>query len=354
MIRKIKAYAPEVEFYRIGLSSFNSDIDSIEKKYNTVKNIDSEIIKIKKNIDKRPVYIGTAYAWLSGRYDNLIGDKLYDVAIIDEASQMILPNSIGVIRLADSFILVGDHLQQPPVIQSSKAKELSKTLFQTLFENKNLPLSTKVMLNTQHRMNPVIGNFISKTFYDNKLNNNEALEFKEIYSNSDSVSMVSKICEPGDIITLAHTENHNSATLTKSVEEDAEVILDLVEFLINKNVSPKNIGVIAPYRAQVALIRRKIEDFCSNSEIKISTKEMVDTIDRFQGDERDVIIFSMCLSESIKSDLIRDKRKINVALSRAKKKLIVVGNWDLADKYLVFNSLFEYVKENKHSKFIRI
>ena len=153
---------------------------------------------------------------------------------------------------------------------------------------------------------------------------------------------------------LVHTENHNHTTLTKSVEEDAEVILDLVEFLINKNVSPKDIGVIAPYRAQVALIRRKIEDFCSNSEMQFSTKEMVDTIDRFQGDERDVIIFSMCLSESIKSDLIKDKRKINVALSRAKKKLIVVGNWNLADKYSVFRSLFEYVKENKHSKFIRI
>ena len=194
LIRKIKAYAPDVEFYRIGLSSFNDDVDDMEKKYNTIENIDLEIKKIKNNIDKRPVYIGTAYAWLSGRYDGLIGDKLYDVAIIDEASQMILPNSIGVIRLANSFILVGDHLQQPPVIQSSKAKELSKTLFQTLFENKNLPLSTKVMLDTQHRMNPVIGNFISKMFYENKLNNNEALEFKEIYSNSDSVSMVSKIC----------------------------------------------------------------------------------------------------------------------------------------------------------------
>ena len=85
-----------------------------------------------------------------------------------------------------------------------------------------------------------------------------------------------------------------------------------------------------------------------------SNEEMVDTIDRFQGDERDVIIFSMCLSESIKSDLIKDKRKINVALSRAKKKLIVVGNWDLANKYETFEFLFEYVKENKKSKFIRI
>ena len=81
---------------------------------------------------------------------------------------------------------------------------------------------------------------------------------------------------------------------------------------------------------------------------------MVDTIDRFQGDERDVIIFSMALSDVATSDLLKDKRKINVALSRAKKKLIVVGNWDLANKYKVFKSLFDYVKGNKHSKLIRI
>ena len=68
----------------------------------------------------------------------------------------------------------------------------------------------------------------------------------------------------------------------------------------------------------------------------------------------DVIIFSMCLSESIKSKLLNDSRKINVALSRSKKKLIVVGNWDLANKYAVFQSLFDYVTENKDSKLIRI
>ena len=124
--------------------------------------------------------------------------------------------------------------------------------------------------------------------------------------------------------------------------------------MIEKGVSPKSIGIIAPYRAQVALIRRKIEKFIYRADLEFLSKEMVDTIDRFQGDERDVIIFSMCLSDSIDSDLLKDKRKINVALSRAKKKLIVVGNWDLANKYNIFNFLFEYVKDNRGCKLIRI
>ena len=351
LIRKIRLHAPEVKFCRIGGWGENN---SLERKYSDSEDIELEIKKVKKNIGERPIYIGTAYAWLSGKYDNLIGSKLYDVAIMDEASQMIIPNSIGIIRLASSFILVGDHFQQPPVIQNPRAKNLSKTLFQTLFENDKIPLSTKVMLDTQHRMNPVIGDFISQAFYDNQLKNNNKLNFEKIYEGSDAPTNISKICDPEDIITLVHTENHNHAINAKSVEEDAEVVLDLVEFLIGKNINPKNIGIIAPYRAQVALIRRKIENFISKIDLKFSSKEMVDTIDRFQGDERDIIIFSISLSESITSNLLKDKRKINVALSRAKKKLIVVGNWDLANDYKVFNSLFDYVNKNKHSKLIRI
>ena len=190
-------------------------------------------------------------------------------------------------------------------------------------------------------------------FHTNMLKNNNILKFDRIYEDYETPSTISKICDPRDIITLVHTENYN-ASKSKSVEEDAEVVLDLVEFLISKNIEPKNIGIIAPYRAQVALIRRKIEGFISRIDKSFCSKVMVDTIDRFQGDERDVIIFSMCFSNSIKSSLLNDNRKVNVALSRAKKKLIVVGNWDLANKYKVFQSLFNYVGENKDSKLIRI
>tara|TARA_Y100000996_G_scaffold337323_1_gene274026 strand:+ start:3917 stop:6679 length:2763 start_codon:yes stop_codon:yes gene_type:complete len=352
LIRKLEMYAPEVEFYRIGRKS--SSANCIEKDYLDVENIDFEIKKIKENIDKKSVYIGTTYAWLSGKYNKLIGENSYDVAIMDEASQMIIPNSIGIIGLVKSFILVGDHFQQPPVIQNPRAKDLSKTLFQALFENKNLPDSTKVMLNVQHRMNPVIGDFISKTFYANQLKNNESLKFNKLYEEIEKPSTISKICDPEDIITLVHTENHNHTVVGKSLEEDAEIILDLIEFLIKKGIKPKNIGVIAPYRAQVALIRRKIEKFILREDLGFYSKEMVDTIDRFQGDERDVIIFSMCLSDSIDSNLLKDKRKINVALSRAKKKLIVVGNWDLGNQYSIFNSLFKYVEDTESCKIIRI
>ena len=351
LVKKIKDLDSEIDLYRIG--TFGIDNDLVSLKDFDLDDSEGEIRSIRNKILKKPIYIGTSYAWLSGKYDKLIGEELYDVAIIDEASQMIMPNSIGVIRLANSFILVGDHYQQPPIINSSEALKLSQTLFQSLFENESLPETTKVMLDTQHRMHPVIGDFISKEFYGNMLKNNNILKFDRIYEDYETPSTISKICDPRDIITLVHTENYN-ASKSKSVEEDAEVVLDLVEFLISKNIEPKNIGIIAPYRAQVALIRRKIEGFISRIDKSFCSKEMVDTIDRFQGDERDVIIFSMCFSNSVKSSLLNDNRKVNVALSRAKKKLIVVGNWDLANKYKVFQSLFNYVGENKDSKLIRI
>ncbi|MAV64389.1 MAG: hypothetical protein CMG00_04270 [Candidatus Marinimicrobia bacterium] len=352
LIRKINIHAPEVDFYRIEELHSNKNIDGDSS---DESNIRVKVEKIKKIIKKRPVYIGTTYAWLSGKYDDLIGNQLYDVAIMDEASQMIIPNSIGVIRLAESFILVGDHFQQPPVIQSPNAKDLNKTLFQTLFENDKIPSNTKVMLDTQHRMNPVIGNYISRTFYDNELKNNNSVTFSNIYKPVQETSKVGKICDPKNIITLVHCKSDKSNVGSKSVDEEAEVILDVINFLINKGISTNSIGVIAPYRAQVAMIRRKIEMFYSNNHsLIINSKQIVDTIDRFQGDERDIIIFSMCLSDHIKSDLLKDKRKINVALSRAKKKLIVVGDWDLADNHETFKSLLVYVEKNKDTKLVRI
>tara|TARA_Y100001970_G_C14240981_1_gene864889 strand:+ start:1206 stop:4058 length:2853 start_codon:yes stop_codon:yes gene_type:complete len=352
LMKKIQDLDSNINLYKIGTFGIDNDLVSV-KEFN-LDTAGSEIKDIRNKILNRPIYIGTSYAWLSGKYDDLIGSDLYDVAIIDEASQMIMPNSVGVIRLAKSFILVGDHFQQPPIINSLEAEKLSQTLFQNLFNNEELPENTKVMLDIQHRMNPVIGDFISKTFYNNQLKNNESLKFNRLYQEPDKPSTISKICDPDDVITLVHTENHNHAVVGKSLEEDAEIILDLIEFLIKKGVKPRNIGVIAPYRAQVALIRRKIEKFISREDLEFYSKEMVDTIDRFQGNERDVIIFSMCLSDSIDSNLLKDKRKINVALSRAKKKLIVVGNWDLGNQNSIFNSLFEYVEDTNSCKIIRI
>ena len=352
MIDKIYELDSDLKVFRITNSGFklkSNPMNEENEKTNTERLVDT-----KKIIDDFPILASTSYSWSSGKYDSLLGKDGYDVAIIDEASQMIMPNSFGVLRLAKSHILVGDHHQQPPILTSNDSSVLNKTLFQELFDNQNVPDSVKVMLNTQHRMNPVLGSFISKEFYDGKLLNNTKISFKKLYDEKQTPTIISKICYPKDVITIVDTQNSNDNLDSKSFEEDGEIILDLFEFLIRKGVNPKTIGIIAPYRAQVALIRRKLDVSIENESLKIDSRDLVDTVDRFQGDERDVIIFSTCVSDKNNSSFLGDKRKINVALSRAKKKLIIVGDWNAAVKYDVFKSLDKYVKDSNESKLIRI
>ena len=352
MIDKIYELDSDLKVFRITNSGFKLKSNPMNEE--TEKTNTERLEETKKIIDDFPILASTSYSWSSGKYDSLLGKDGYDVAIIDEASQMIMPNSFGVLRLAKSHILVGDHHQQPPILTSNDSRLLNKTLFQELFDNQNVPDSVKVMLNTQHRMNPVLGNFISKQFYDGKLLNNTKISFKKLYDEKQTPSTISKICYPKDVITIVDTQNSNDNLDSKSFEEDGEIILDLFEFLIRKGVNPKTIGIIAPYRAQVALIRRKLDLSIENKSLKIDSRDLVDTVDRFQGDERDVIIFSTCVSDKNNSSFLGDKRKINVALSRAKKKLIIVGDWNAAVKYDVFKSLDKYVKDSNESKLIRI
>lgn len=352
MVKKINELDSDINVFRLDNLRF-SDEDVFDQ--SDISKTNQFIFDdMKKITDNFPIYASTSYSWASGKYDSLIGKEGYDVAIIDEASQMIMPNSIGVLRLAKSHILVGDHHQQPPILTNNEQTKLNKTLFQELFDNAIIPESSKVMLNTQHRMNPVLGSFISHEFYNGKLLNNSKIQFKKIFEDTEAPTTIGKICNPDDIITIVDTKNISYDINLKSFEEDGEIILDIFKYMVDKNVNPLNIGIIAPYRAQVALIRRKINSLFNYESPKLISNDIVDTVDRFQGDERDIIIFSACVSDKNISKFLGDKRKINVALSRAKKKLVIVGNWNAAKKYDVFKSLDNYVKDNKQSKLIRI
>ena len=116
----------------------------------------------------------------------------------------------------------------------------------------------------------------------------------------------------------------------------------------------KDIGIIAPYRAQVAELRRSIEGKMSAEVFKSSIQgaRIVDTVDRFQGDEREVIIFSLCLLNKEIPNLLRDDRRINVAISRSKSKFIGVGDWNLVSKSKLLSNLVDYVKNNDNCSFI--
>lgn len=353
-IRKILKYAPDVPIYRLGSRQKIPGQDNIvlEEVINSCSQLDEKINKAKEIIANKPVYIGTTNAWLSGNYDNLIGDSLYDVAIIDEATQVLLPNALGVVRLAKKFILVGDHNQLPPVIQSSEARELSNTLFEILYEREYGNDSNKVMLDVQHRMPDPIAKFISKEFYNDKLITSIDTKSRKLEVDLSGSSLF-EILNPDNPLTLVNIDTNKSKNMIRTSPEETKIIVEIVSELLNAGVKPDDIGIIAPFRAQVADIRRALEsnlsEFFENSS---SIKKIVDTVDRFQGDERDVIIFSLTLTDKVVPEIINDKKRLNVAISRARRKFIGVGNWELVDRNETLKNLREYAKISNGCKFI--
>lgn len=351
--RKLTKYAPTVPVYRLGIHSGNvNDLNSIllESIINEQDTLHEKVEAANEIISNHPVYIGTTHAWLSGRYDNLLEGELYDVAIIDEASQVIIPNALGVIRLAEKFILVGDHKQLPPVIQSEEAKGLTNTLFEILYNKEGTPQSVKEMLDIQHRMPKAISDFISCEFYDGLLNASDEASSRRLDVNIEN-SHYKEIFKSEYSIILVNVKSTGSVhTLNKSSVTEAEVIVNIFKDMLNNGVSPNQVGIIAPFRAQVAEIRRQIElnlyDYFRTSD---EIKPVVDTVDRFQGDERDVIIFSLTLIDDTIPELLQDVRRLNVAISRARKKFIGVGNWDKVGGSETLTHLKEYVEQSDKS-----
>ena len=352
--RKISKYAPDIPIYRLGSNSGNIvDTNSmlLENKINEQEGVEKRIKTANEIMNIHPVYIGTTHAWLSGRFDNIFKNREYDVSIIDEASQVVIPNALGVIRLAKKFILVGDHMQLPPVVQSEEAKELTNTLFEILYSNPNNPDSVKVMLNIQHRMPKAISEFISKEFYNGKLDVSSEASSRYLDISIED-SLYKEIYEPNNSIALVNVESKDSEhTLNKISVSEANIIVEILRDLFNHGILPKEVGIIAPFRAQVAEIRRQIElnlfeYFNSSEDIHL----IVDTVDRFQGDERDIIMFSLTLIDENIPELLQDRRRLNVAISRARKKFIGIGNWDIVDGSDTLKHLKYYVEQSKQGK----
>lgn len=297
-------------------------------------------LKIRRYIESVPLI---ACSSISAVSNTVISHLRFDVSVVDEAGQLTEPGSIAVISKSDKFILVGDHKQLPPVIQSEDAKKsgLSKSLFERLIdinvENRNEVLVT---LEEQYRMNTNIMEYSSKNFYDFKLKANpnianQKLEFK----NQEIESVYKDILNPEyNMIFVNFKGNCNF----KVNYEQSEKIIDIIEEFVNNGISSEKIGVITPFRAQVAEIRRNI--FARHKES--INKVTVDTVDRFQGSDREIIIFSSVISnDNSLTDFFTDYRRINVSVTRAKKKFIMIGSKDVLYKSKLFYELIKMSKE---------
>ena len=231
----------------------------------------------------------------------------FDVAVVDEAGQLTEPGTLAAVALADRFVLVGDHQQLPPV--SRAENELQESLFERLIE---CYPDAGVMLDRQYRMAQRIQAFPSRQFYGGQLRPAAGAVAAQQLADLDGVSTEQLPSQLQETVTFIDpdgtTEGNTNPTEAQTVDETVRAYVDA-------GVAPADIGVIAPYRAQVAEIQRLTPDAVA-----------VDTVDRFQGSSKEVIIVSFVATGSLDSPIFEDYRRVNVALTRAKKALVLVGD----------------------------
>ena len=258
----------------------------------------------------------------------------FDVTIIDEAGQIQVHNALVPMSVSNKLIMLGDHKQIPPNADQElvdlceengvKPDLLSMSLFEKMYYE--LPEANKIMLDTQYRMPAEIADTISEWFYDGKY---YSPDFKK-----GLPSLIPQLStKPYVIIDTSKESNRyerkiEGAGCDNSLE--ASIIFDLIsEIAENPENDLKEIGVISAYKSQVKLIKNKLGKLLSKEEIN----EMVATLDSYQGQERDIILYSFTKSskdspKKRRIGFLNELRRLNVAMTRCKKMLILIGDMD--------------------------
>jgi DNA replication ATP-dependent helicase Dna2 len=322
-----------------------------------------------------PLVASTTATWSSDKYapSSLNGAGAnhenaplqFDVAIIDEAGQLTIPAILGALRFAKRFILVGDEKQLPPLVLSKEAAAagLVQSLFSILkridfdyTKDHSHPVSACVPLKVQYRMNKWISQFASRVFYDSQLmpHPSVANRLLETYTQQPmpraETPSIAFALDPHSPMVFLDVQSESEKA--KISDAEAHTVREVVAGLLARGIAPRDIGIIAPYRAQVANLRRYL--FSDDATIgwqalPFDTPLSVDTVDRFQGAERSVIIMSFATTttpevESQLRDHLTDANRLNVALTRAQRKLILVGNASALAELPVFQRLLTYCR----------
>ncbi len=260
----------------------------------------------------------------------------FDRVVVDEAGQLDEPATLAPITLAPKFILGGDHFQLPPVVKArhnATSSEDNGGLEQSLFERlfRTSPDSRISRLKTQYRMNSEIQEIPSRIFYNGSLVPSADVARRRLNIKPGQVADkdISKIVDPDLPVVFVDVPGEDSG---KARTEEAEVACKIVEALLALGVPSHDVGIITPYRAQQALIRSLLSLHHEPSALS------VDTVDRFQGGEREVIILSLARSDGVTS-FLADRKRLNVSLSRARSKLILLGHGQILGEHPLFMSI---------------
>ena len=368
----------DIDYIRIG-NEFSCDPKYSDHLLKEVLDENATLNSIKSTLADARIVVATTSTMNSNAA--LFNIKHFDLAIIDEASQILEPNIIGLLtsqhrggRAIRKFILIGDHKQLPAVVQQDDTEVLvedetvkaihlnscANSLFERLILTERTAGRTDFIgtLHKQGRMHPDIADFANRKFYareqlecvplahqlEQTLAYNEASEDEtdDVLKAHRMIFIPSKPCRQLNISEKVNTE-------------EARIITDLLRRLyrqLGNNFDPqKSVGVIVPYRNQIAMIRKEIEKLGIPELEEIS----IDTVERYQGNQRDIILYSFTIQSRYQLDFLTANtfyedgqpidRKLNVAITRARKQLILIGNEPTLRHNQLFAELIDYIKE---------
>ncbi|XP_037549479.1 DNA replication ATP-dependent helicase/nuclease DNA2 [Nematolebias whitei] len=288
--------------------------------------------------------------------------RRFDFCIVDEASQISQPICLGPLFYARRFVLVGDHQQLPPIVQNQEARSLG--MDESLFKRLELHSDAVVQLNVQYRMNRQIMSLSNSLMYDGRLECGSERTATALLTLPFLLSVQSEL----DSYSQSHPELDLSwvqATLLpsnpvcfldcslvpalESVEQggvsnltEAVLIHTLLSLLIKAGCKPSDIGVIAPYRQQLKSISALLQP-------PVFTGVEVNTVDRYQGRDKSLIVLSFVRStaeEGNLGELLKDWRRLNVAITRAKHKLLMVGSATTLRRYSPVEKLLNHLQQD--------
>lgn len=371
--KTLSAITPAIDFIRIG-----SEL-ACEAAYrpHLIENI-LEPCATRRAVQERiaccRVFVGTV-ATLSSKTE-LFKLKTFDVAIVDEATQILEPQLLGLLcarsvwggNAVGKFILIGDHKQLPAVVlQSSGQSEVCdealraiglRNLKDSLFERlyRSAPAAACDMLQRQGRMNEEVARFPSEAFYGGLL---KPVGLPHQHGTL-SLAPELKNCEWADVLTrrVAFLPSVPEPALqsAKINRSEACIAASLAAAVyrqyaaLSEFVPSSTLGIITPYRSQIALIKKELEA----QGIPALNSILVDTVERFQGSERDVIIYSFCVNRTYQLKFLANTteengvlidRKLNVALTRARKQMFITGVPALLRQNAIYNRLLQAIGE---------
>lgn len=278
-------------------------------------------------------------ATLTGLDEKMLGDRQFDLVVIDEAAQATELACWIPIQRAQRLVLAGDHCQLPATVISPEAARegLGVSLMQRLIEDRKLGPKISRRLTIQFRMHESIMGFSSNEFYEGSLiaapsvAGHTLSEMHEVETSDFTSSPLLFIDTAG----AGYEEETGTDGESRFNPREASLVAKQVQALLDTGLSPEDIAVISPYAAQVRALREMLAD-CLD----------IDTIDGFQGREKEAVVISLVRSNTQgELGFLTDTRRLNVALTRARRKLIVIGDSATLASHPFFDRLMKYFED---------